>query len=62
MKKVNAMEMRNVEGGYAVKCTSCGKTARGIGPMGVTTFMIIHAHGSTIWYRYGNRSGDKWWH
>ncbi|MBQ2661537.1 MAG: hypothetical protein IJF80_02670 [Clostridia bacterium] len=29
MKKVNAMEMRNVEGGAKATCSACGKTAWG---------------------------------
>ena len=65
MKKVNAMEMRSIDGGYAVKCTFCGKTAKGLLPIGVTVFKLNHGHfgkGKTVWYSYGGRSGSKWWH
>ena len=56
MKKMNAMEMRNVEGGATVKCDACGKKFRDIKFLWwviMSAKKQLKSHKATCWGRHG---------
>lgn len=64
MKKVNVSEMRNVEGGYRVRCLKCKKSNFFATKLGVTGFFTSHSVScgmkNVVWdIRYKNY--DKWY-
>lgn len=64
MKKLNANELRAVEGGYRLVCGYCGKKSGSVGAPGATWFYLKHNHfkrGGYAMYDFDFANATRWW-